>query len=186
MWGVTSFRAVGEFVAGPLHTRHGLRRATLSKQERAFSLSRRFQRRFLPLRYRQASGRGMPRPYKKNRPGTSEERLLLEGKLAQRQLRLMRSKLKIIALSWCKIATFDLIRHAIRRDTFPSRGRLFSVPSVSASICTAQTLLPSGRGMPPPLHCQAGTAVPGFLFSVYHAFSEMYIPYPATESNCAW
>ena len=25
----------------------------------------------------------------------------------------------------------------------------------------------------------------GILLSVYHAFSEMYIPYPATESNCA-
>ena len=30
------FRAVQEFAPGPLHTRHGLRRATLCKQERAF------------------------------------------------------------------------------------------------------------------------------------------------------
>ena len=59
----------------------------------------------------------MPRPYKKNRPGTSEERLLLEGKLAQRQLRLMRSKLSIITMGWYDAVPFDLIRHAKRRDT---------------------------------------------------------------------
>ena len=47
----------------------------------------------------------------------TEQRLPLEGKLAQRQLRLMRSKLKIITMGWYKIATFDLIRHAKRRDT---------------------------------------------------------------------
>ena len=61
-----------------------------------------------------------------NRPRTSEERLPLEGKLAQRQLRLMRSKLKIITMGWYKIATFDLIRSGLSRTTFPSRGRLFS------------------------------------------------------------
>ena len=37
MWGVASFRAVGKFVVAPLHTRHGLRRATLCKQERALA-----------------------------------------------------------------------------------------------------------------------------------------------------
>ena len=56
----------------------------------------------------------------------TEQRLPLEGKLAQRQLRLMRSKLQIIAISWYKIATFDLIRSGLGRTTFPSRGRLFS------------------------------------------------------------
>ena len=72
-------------VPGPLHTRHGLRRATLCKQERALTL--------------------------RKQPRTSEERLPLEGKLAQRQLRLMRSKLPIITISWYNTATFDLIRH---------------------------------------------------------------------------
>ena len=56
----------------------------------------------------------------------TEQRLPLEGKLAQRQLRLMRSKLKIITMGWYKIATFDLIRSGLSRTTFPSRGRLFS------------------------------------------------------------
>ena len=53
----------------------------------------------------------------RDQPGTSEERLLLEEKLAQRQLRLMRSKLQIIAISWYKIATFDLIRSGLGRTT---------------------------------------------------------------------
>ena len=57
----------------------------------------------------------------------TEQRLPLEGKLAQRQLRLMRSKLKIITMGWYKIATFDLIRSGLSRTTFPSRGRLWSV-----------------------------------------------------------
>ena len=39
--------------------------------------------------------------------------------LAQRQLRLMRSKLSIIAMSWCDTATFDLIRSGLSRTTFP-------------------------------------------------------------------
>ena len=60
------------------------------------------------------------------RPRTSEERLPLEGKLAQRQLRLMRSKLKIITMGWYDAVTFDLIRSGLSRTTFPSRGRLFS------------------------------------------------------------
>ena len=47
----------------------------------------------------------------------TEQRLPLEGKLAQRQLRLMRSKLQIIAISWYKIATFDLIRSGLGRTT---------------------------------------------------------------------
>ena len=58
----------------------------------------------------------------------TEQRLPLEGKLAQRQLRLMRSKLQIIAISWYKIATFDLIRSGLGRTTFPSRERLFVTP----------------------------------------------------------
>ena len=47
----------------------------------------------------------------------TEQRLPLEGKLAQRQLRLMRSKLKIITMGWHKIATFDLIRSGLSRTT---------------------------------------------------------------------
>ena len=39
----------------------------------------------------------------------------------------MRSKLSTITIGWYKTATFDLIRHAKRRDTFPSRGRLWPV-----------------------------------------------------------
>ena len=79
-------------------------------------------------------GGGIPRPLVCNSrvvkidaatDGT-EQRLPLEGKLAQRQLRLMRSKLKIITMGWYKIATFDLIRSGLSRTTFPSRGRLFS------------------------------------------------------------
>ncbi len=53
----------------------------------------------------------------RNQPRTSEERLLLEEKLAQRQLRLMRSKLPNITIGWYDAVTFDLIRHAKRRDT---------------------------------------------------------------------
>ena len=51
------------------------------------------------------------------RPRTSEERLLLEGKLAQRQLRLMRSKLTIITMGWYDAVTFDLIRSGKSRTT---------------------------------------------------------------------
>ena len=40
----------------------------------------------------------------------------------------MRSKLAIITIGWYDAVTFDLIRHAKRRDTFPSRGRLFLSP----------------------------------------------------------
>ena len=53
----------------------------------------------------------------RNQSRTSEERLLLEEKLAQRQLRLMRSKLPNITIGWYDAVTFDLIRHAKRRDT---------------------------------------------------------------------
>ena len=52
-----------------------------------------------------------------NRLRTSEERLLLEEKLAARKGLLMRSKLSTITIGWYKTATFDLIRHAKRRDT---------------------------------------------------------------------
>ena len=70
----------------------------------------------------------MPRPYEFHTQKQGSERLPLEGKLAQRQLRLMRSKLPIITIGWYDTVTFDLIRHAKRRDTFPSRGRLFLCP----------------------------------------------------------
>ena len=53
----------------------------------------------------------------RSRPRTFEERLPLEGKLAQRQLRLMRSKLSIITIGWYDAVAFDLIRHAKMRDT---------------------------------------------------------------------
>ena len=73
-------------------------------------------------------GGGMPRCAEFHTQKWRGVRLPLEGKLAQRQLRLMRSKLKIITMRWHDDVTFDLIRHAIRRDTFPSRGRLFLCP----------------------------------------------------------
>ena len=47
----------------------------------------------------------------------TEQRLPLEGKLAQRQLRLMRSKLKIITISRYNAVTFDLIRSGSSRTT---------------------------------------------------------------------
>ncbi len=47
------------------------------------------------------------------KPAGTEESLPLEGKLAQRQLRLMRSKLKIITMGWYDAATFDLIRSGV-------------------------------------------------------------------------
>ena len=97
-------------------------------------------------------------------------RLPLEGKLAQLSLRLMRSKLKIITRSWYKPATFDLIRHAKRRDTFPSRGRLFSVPSVPAPIFAALALLPGGRGMPRPYKAPPGMLPEKGRFSVPQKF----------------
>ena len=50
---------------------------------------------------------------------------------------------------------------AMARDTFPSRGRLFSVPSVP---CVDFLLLRyrylAHRGMPPPLQCLAGSLSP--------------------------
>ena len=72
-------------------------------------------------------GGGMPRPPVYNSrvvkidaatDGT-EQRLPLEGKLAQRQLRLMRSKLKIITMGWYKSATFDLIRSGVAGPPSP-------------------------------------------------------------------
>ena len=39
----------------------------------------------------------------------------------------MRLKLSIITMSWHNAVTIDLIRHAVRRDIFPSRGRLWLV-----------------------------------------------------------
>ena len=45
------------------------------------------------------------------------ERLPLEGKLAQRQLRLMRSKPPIITIGWYDAVTFDLIRSGLSRTT---------------------------------------------------------------------
>ena len=44
-------------------------------------------------------------------------RLPLEGKLAQRQLRLMRSKLSIFTMGWYDAVTFDLIRSGLSRTT---------------------------------------------------------------------
>ena len=51
------------------------------------------------------------------RPRTFEERLLLEEKLAQRQLRLMRSKRSTITMGCYKPVTFDLIRSGLSRTT---------------------------------------------------------------------
>ncbi len=71
-------------------------------------------------------GRGVPRCAEFHTQKWRGVRLPLEGKLAQRQLRLMRSKLPIITIGWYKTVTFDLIRHAKRRDTFSPGRRLFS------------------------------------------------------------
>ena len=75
----------------------------------------------------------MPRPLEFHTPNRRSVRLPLEGgaprsefkiymtaggshtatTLAQRQLRLMRSKRSTITMGWYKIATFDLIRHGL-------------------------------------------------------------------------
>ena len=76
--------------------------------------------------------------------------------LAQLSLRLMRSKLKIITISWCKLVTFDLIRHGLRPVTPSPPGEGFSLSRrASASIFTSQISQVSGRGMPPPLHAKS-------------------------------
>ena len=48
--------------------------------------------------------------------------------LAQRQLRLMRSKLSTITMGWCHIATFDLIRHGLWPVTPSPPGEGFFAP----------------------------------------------------------
>ena len=53
----------------------------------------------------------------RDQPGTSEERLPLEGKLSQLSLRLMRSKLPTIAIGRYDAVTFDLIRSGLSRTT---------------------------------------------------------------------
>ena len=55
----------------------------------------------------------MPRPLEFHTQKRQSVRLPLEGKLAQRQLRLMRSKPSTITMGWYKIATFNLIRHGL-------------------------------------------------------------------------
>ena len=62
-------------------------------------------------------GGGTPRPPEFHTQKWRSVRLPLEGKLAQRQLRLMRSKRSIITIGWYDAVTFDLIRRAKRRDT---------------------------------------------------------------------
>ena len=47
----------------------------------------------------------------------TEQRLPLEGKLAQRQLRLMRSKRSTITMGWYDAVTYDLIRSGLSRTT---------------------------------------------------------------------
>ena len=59
----------------------------------------------------------MPRPHEFHTQEWRGVRLPLEGKLAQRQLRLMRSKLKIITMGWYDAVTFDLIRSGLSRTT---------------------------------------------------------------------
>ena len=61
----------------------------------------------------------------------TEQRLPLEGKLAQRQLRLMRSKRSIVTISWYDAVTFDLIRHAFGVTPSPGGEGIRTVPIVS-------------------------------------------------------
>ena len=109
----------------------------------------------------------MPRPLEFHTPNRRSVRLPLEGgaprsefkiymtaggshsstTLAQRQLRLMRSKRSTITMGWYKIATFDLIRHGLWPVTPSPPGEgFFSVPSAPTPISTAQIPLPSASG----------------------------------------
>ena len=62
----------------------------------------------------------------------------------------MRSKLKIITMGWYDAVTFDLIRHAIGRDTFPSRGRHPSEGSVHFYVVLPYTPSVTAYAVPPP------------------------------------
>ena len=62
-------------------------------------------------------GGGMPRCAEFHTQKWRGVRLPLEGKLAQRQLRLMRSKPPIITIGWYDAVTFVLIRSGLSRTT---------------------------------------------------------------------
>ena len=119
----------------------------------------------------------MPRPLEFHTPNRRSVRLPLEGgaprsefkiymtaggshtstTLAQRQLRLMRSKRSTITMGWYKIATFDLIRHGLWPVTPSPPGEGFFL-----SRQPLRRFLPlkyryqAHRGMPPPLQRPAG------------------------------
>ena len=59
----------------------------------------------------------MPRTSFIRRNKRGEKSLPLEGKVVRLKPDRMRSKRSIITISWYNAATFDLIRHAERRDT---------------------------------------------------------------------
>ena len=73
----------------------------------------------------------MPRPLKFHTPNRRGVRLPLEGKLAQRQLRLMRSKLAILTIGWYDTVPFDLIRHGLWPVTPSPRERRISEGSAA-------------------------------------------------------
>ena len=110
------------------HIDFGFAARSTTLQWKAISLSRKLFRRFITLWHCGLAGgaclarsnfirRNSGALTLRNQVRTSDLRLPLEGKLAQRQLRLMRSKLPIITIGWYDTVTFDLIRHAKRRDT---------------------------------------------------------------------
>ena len=87
--------------------------------------------------------------------------------LAQRQLRLMRSKPSTITIGWYDAATFDLIRHAKWRDTFPSRGRLWPVQAISPCFLGKYTPPVCPWGRQPPLRGGQGFPLFTFLSSLF-------------------
>ena len=123
MWGLTSIRAVGEERTGsPPHPS-----------------------RLAPCRPLQVR-RGRSLHFRRG------ERLPLEGKLAQRQLRLMRSKLPIIAINWYGAVTFDLIRSGVAGPPSPP-GEGFgrckpAAPTAPHPSRLTPSHLPPGEGYP--------------------------------------
>ena len=127
----------------------------------------------------------MPRPLEFHTPNRRSVRLPLEGgaprsefkiymtaggshastTLAQRQLRLMRSKLSTITMGWYKIATFDLIRHGLWPVTPSPPGEGFRLTisaygSRRAGHAAAPTLNNQLRPTPHPSLIRKATSLP--------------------------